>query len=127
MSHEAAVSLRSQVREAIEAAWEVARADPGAGFSRRGARRPARRSDGARDDRAGPADPSFGDFASNIALKLAKPYRRPPMEIARAIAAHVVTTATDPDSPIATVEVAPPGSSTSASRTAGWPPPRRGS
>jgi arginyl-tRNA synthetase len=56
-----------------------------------------------------PSDPSFGDFASNIAMKLAKPYRRAPMEIAKAIAAHVTTTATDPSSPIASVDVAPPG------------------
>jgi hypothetical protein len=56
-----------------------------------------------------PADPSFGDFASNIALKLAKPYRRGPMDIAKAIAAHVVTASSDPASPIVSVEVAPPG------------------
>ncbi len=56
-----------------------------------------------------PADASRGDFASNVALKLAKPYRRAPLDIAKAIAAHVVTTATDPASPIAAVEVAPPG------------------
>ena len=56
-----------------------------------------------------PADPTCGDFASNIALRLAKPYRRAPLEIAGAIAAHVATTATDPASPIASVEVAPPG------------------
>jgi len=56
-----------------------------------------------------PADPTRGDFASNIALRLAKPYRRAPLEIAAAIAAHVATTATDPNSPIVSVEVAPPG------------------
>jgi arginyl-tRNA synthetase len=33
-----------------------------------------------------PANPDHGDFATNLALKLAKPMRRPPLEIARAIA-----------------------------------------
>ena len=86
MIPDVATSLRSQVREAIETAWQRAPIT----IER-------------------PSDPGFGDFASNIALRLAKPYRRAPLEIARAIAAHVATTATDPDSPIASVEVAPPG------------------
>ncbi len=34
-----------------------------------------------------PADPAYGDFASNLALKLARPYGRPPLEIALALAA----------------------------------------
>jgi arginyl-tRNA synthetase len=98
MTHDATASLRSQVREAIESAWGLARADlvPAAAGE-------------AQVTIERPADPSFGDFASNIALKLAKPYRRAPMEIAKAIAAHVVTTAADPASPIVSVEVAPPG------------------
>ncbi|OGN87144.1 MAG: arginine--tRNA ligase [Chloroflexi bacterium GWC2_73_18] len=33
-----------------------------------------------------PADPAHGDFASNLALRLARPCRRPPLEIARALA-----------------------------------------
>ena len=40
---------------------------------------------------------------------MARPYRRAPLDIARAIAAHVATSATDPSSPIASVDVAPPG------------------
>ena len=98
MTHDATASLRSQVREAIESAWGLARADlvPAAAGE-------------AQVTIERPADPSFGDFASNIALKLAKPNRRAPMEIAKAIAAHVVTTAADPASPIVSVEVAPPG------------------
>jgi len=100
MTNDPAASLRSQVREAIEAAWGLARADlvPAGGGEPDAAVTIER-----------PADPSFGDFASNIALKLAKPYRRAPMEIAKAIAGHVVTTAADPASPISSVEVAPPG------------------
>ena len=108
MTHDATASLRSQVREAIEAAWGVARADlVPAGEVPAGAEPVAAPDAAVTVER--PADPSFGDFASNIALKLAKPYRRAPMEIAKAIAAHVVTTDADPDSPIVSVEVAPPG------------------
>ena len=103
MTPETAPSLRSDVREAIENAWKRARTDLGA----RGG--PPADAPDAPIVVERPADPSFGDFASNIALKLSKPYHRPPLEIARAIAAQVATAATDPDSPIASVEVAPPG------------------
>jgi arginyl-tRNA synthetase len=34
-----------------------------------------------------PADPRHGDLATNLALKLARPLRRPPLEIAEAVAA----------------------------------------
>ena len=104
MTPDAPASLRSQVREAIETAWQRALTDLAPGGLDAA---PGGNAEPINIER--PADPNFGDFASNIALKLAKPYRRAPMEIARAIAAHVVTTATDPDSPIATVDVAPPG------------------
>jgi arginyl-tRNA synthetase len=108
MTHDATASLRSQVREAIESAWGLARADlaPTAVGEVPAGEAPAGEGQVTIER---PADPSFGDFASNIALKLAKPYRRAPMEIAKAIAAHVVTTAADPASPIVSVEVAPPG------------------
>ncbi len=33
-----------------------------------------------------PADKSHGDYAANVAMRLAKPLRRPPLEIAKAIA-----------------------------------------
>jgi arginyl-tRNA synthetase len=56
-----------------------------------------------------PAKPEHGDLATSVALKLAKPLRRSPLEIARAIAAEVPTLEVDPASPIAAVEVAPPG------------------
>src|SRR5450759_163940 len=111
MTPDVDASLRSQVREAIEAAWKLAQAGlaPAAGGE------PASAGSALADpvDSAvaigHPADGMRVDFASNIAWKLAKPYRRAPMEIAKAIAAHVATTATDPASPIAAVEVAPPG------------------
>ncbi|MGD0018801.1 MAG: arginine--tRNA ligase [Candidatus Limnocylindrales bacterium] len=99
MSPDPTANLRSQVREAIEAAWERAQADLPEPTEPHDAPVTIER----------PADPSFGDFASTIALRLAKPYRRAPLQIAQAIAAHVATTAADPASPIASVEVAPPG------------------
>ncbi|HEX7543380.1 MAG TPA: arginine--tRNA ligase [Candidatus Limnocylindrales bacterium] len=99
MTLDATASLRSQVKQAIEAARQQIRAE---------LPEPDEPLDVATDVER-PADPTRGDFASTVALKLAKPLRRPPMQIAQAIAAHVATTATDPDSPIASVEVAPPG------------------
>ena len=92
-------SLRSQVREAIEAARSRLRAELPA----------ADEPLDVPSDVERPADSTRGDFATTVALKLAKPLRRSPLEIAKAIAAHVVTTATDPNSAIASVEVAPPG------------------
>jgi arginyl-tRNA synthetase len=62
-----------------------------------------------------PASPEHGDFATNLALKLARPYRRPPLAIAQAIAGElrreVASPAgkASPAGPIASVEVAPPG------------------
>jgi arginyl-tRNA synthetase len=112
MTPNATASLRSQVREAIEAAWQRAQADlvpAAAGEAPASATGEPTGPQTAAVVIERPADPSFGDFASNLALKLAKPYRRAPMEIARTIAAHVVTTATDAASPIVSVEVAPPG------------------
>ncbi|MCY4526774.1 MAG: arginine--tRNA ligase, partial [Anaerolineaceae bacterium] len=48
--------------------------------------------------------PELGDYASAIALQLARPMRRRPLDIARSIAAHL------PPAPfLAGVEVAPPG------------------
>src|ERR1035437_6135734 len=111
MTTDATASLRSQIREAIEAAWKLAQAGlaPAAGgepASAGGAPTVPVDSDVTIEH---PADATRGDFASNIALKLAKPYRRAALEIAQAIAADVATTATDASSPIAAVEVAPPG------------------
>jgi arginyl-tRNA synthetase len=112
MSADATVSLRSQVREAIEAAWQRAQADlapAGSAFDGPGAAAPPAASPDGPITIERPADAARGDFATNLAMKVAKPLRRAPLEIAKAIAAYVVTTATDPSSPIAAVEVAPPG------------------
>jgi len=51
-----------------------------------------------------PAEKAHGDYAANIAMRLAKPLRRPPLEIARAIAERVPKS-----DAIASVEAAPPG------------------
>ena len=58
-----------------------------------------------------PADPIHGDFASNLAMRLARPYRMAPLAIATAIADQLAAeVATDPAStPIASAEVAAPG------------------
>ncbi|MEA2548136.1 MAG: arginyl-tRNA synthetase [Chloroflexota bacterium] len=58
-----------------------------------------------------PAKPEHGDFAASLAMKLARPYRRAPLEIARVLAEAIAADIADPatDSPIASVDVAPPG------------------
>ena len=99
MIADSSLSLREQVRLAIEAARERVRAEQPAA---------AEPTDIASEVER-PADATRGDFASSVALKLARPLRRPPLEIARAIGAAMTTIATDPDSPIASVEVAAPG------------------
>ena len=105
MTPDATASLRTQVRQAIQSAWQRAQAELPAPADLPGV---ADAIDVPVDIER-PADTTRGDFASTIALKLAKPYRRAPLQIAQAIAAHVATTAADPTSPIAAVEVAPPG------------------
>ncbi len=58
-----------------------------------------------------PADPVHGDFASNLALKLARPYRMPPLAIAAAVAAQLERDAAEPagGAAIRSAEVAAPG------------------
>jgi len=78
-----------------------------------------------------PANPEHGDLATNLAMRLARPYRRAPLDIARALAAELERDAeaagadeardSTPEaaaadaatlvlgSPIGSVEVAPPG------------------
>ncbi len=54
-----------------------------------------------------PANPAFGDVATNLAMKLARPLRRPPMEIAEALVGRLQG---DPGAGIvASAEVARPG------------------
>jgi arginyl-tRNA synthetase len=93
--------IRSQVREALERAWQ--RAIGGGSLpSLADADRPT-------IDVERPANPDHGDLASNLAMKLARPYRRGPLDIARALATEIAADAADGTSPIASVDVAPPG------------------
>ncbi len=57
-----------------------------------------------------PADPAHGDFASNLAMRLARPYRMSPLAIANVLAVELERAASiQPSSPIRTAEVATPG------------------
>jgi arginyl-tRNA synthetase len=58
-----------------------------------------------------PADPRRGDFASNLAMKLARACRMAPLAIAGAVAAELEREIADDQeaTPLAAVEVAPPG------------------
>jgi arginyl-tRNA synthetase len=95
--------LRTQVRHAIDRAWTRAIDD--------GALAPP--DDGARPgiEVERPANTEHGDFATNLAMKLARPYRRPPLELATLLAAKLVRDGSAPGSmsPVEAAEVAPPG------------------
>ncbi len=97
-------TVRSQVRDAIERAWVRAVAS------------------GALPETPGdvtlpsielerPSDAVHGDFASNLGLKLARPYRLAPMGIATSLAAELSREAAESagTTPVATAEAAPPG------------------
>ena len=94
--------IRTQVRDAVERAWQQA-VDAGT--------LPRLPDDADRPtiDVERPAHPDHGDLASNLAMKLARPYRRGPLDIAKALATEIATDAAAGRSPIASVEVAPPG------------------
>jgi arginyl-tRNA synthetase len=93
--------IRTQVREAVERAWQRA-IDGGSLPPLPDVERPT-------VDVERPAKPDHGDLASNLAMKLARPYRRGPLEIARSLAAEIDAEAVAGTSPIASVQVAPPG------------------
>ena len=96
--------LRSQVRAAFERAWAAA-IESGA--------LPPLPDDAPRPsiEVERPANPEHGDLASNLAMKLARPYQRSPLELATLLAAKLVRDAaeTGSGSPIEAVEVAKPG------------------
>ena len=95
--------LRTQVRHAIDRAWTRA-VDDGALTTLDDGSRPA-----VEVER--PANPEHGDFATNLAMKLARPYRRPPLELATLLGAKLARdgSAQGSSSPIEAAEVAPPG------------------
>ena len=96
------VPIRSQVRHAVERAWQRA-IERGALPSLAGDAEPPT------IDVERPANPEHGDLASNLAMKLARPYRRGPLDIARAVADEIAAETSEGRSPIASVEVAAPG------------------
>ena len=105
-------SIRADARAAVERAWQRAvesgalpRPDPNADATTPGAA-PTTAVEIER-----PAHPEHGDLASNLAMRLARPYRRPPLDIARAIADELNGEATtDPAAtPVASAEAAAPG------------------
>ncbi|HEY4752973.1 MAG TPA: arginine--tRNA ligase, partial [Candidatus Limnocylindrales bacterium] len=76
----APVAIRALVREAITRAWEAAVAA--------GSLPAAPDPDVAPTvEVERPANPAFGDLATNLAMKLARPLRRSPLDIAEAVAA----------------------------------------
>ena len=99
----AADSLRARSRAAIERAWVRAVAS--------GALPDAAGTDLPAVEVERPAHEEYGDLATNLAMRLARPYRRPPLAIAEAVADELRREAdADPDAtPIAAADVAPPG------------------
>jgi arginyl-tRNA synthetase len=94
--------LRDQVRAAVARAWDRAVA---AGVL------PAEPRDGSGEiEVSRPTNPDHGDFATNLALRLARPLHMAPAAIAAALAdAATAEIAGNPSSPIAGASVAGPG------------------
>ena len=109
-------TLRAQLRQAVERAWAAAIAS--------GALPAIAAPDEAPEvEVERPANPEHGDLATNLAMKLARPYRRAPLEIAQALADELAgeAAATPGSTPVARSTWPRPGSSTSASPTGRWP------
>ena len=99
---DAPLPLRTRLRDAIERAWSHA-IETGALDPIDAGSRPA-----VEVER--PAHPEHGDAATNLALRLARPYRRPPLDIARILADELArAAAAEPGHPVASAEAAPPG------------------
>jgi arginyl-tRNA synthetase len=94
--------IRARARAAVERAWERAIAA--------GSLPPLSPAERPAVEIERPANPEHGDFASNLAMRLARPYRRSPLEIAGILADEIAREAeTGGDSPIASAAAAPPG------------------
>ena len=99
-SSAAPAAIRSQVRDAVARAWDAAVSSGALPPIEEGVERP-----GVAIER--PANPAFGDLATNLAMKLARPLRRSPLDIAEALAEAIRT---GPDGAlIASADVARPG------------------
>ena len=96
--------LRTQVRDAIARAWDAAIESGALSALPADVGRPTVEVEH-------PADPTHGDLATNLAMKLARPYRKPPLEIATLLAAKLVRDASTSAaaSPVEAAEVAAPG------------------
>ncbi len=99
----AAPPIRTRVIATVERAWEQAIAE---------GRLPAIDAEARpRIEVERPANPAHGDIATNLAMRLARPYRMAPQAIADALATSLVAmAAADPRStPVASATVAAPG------------------
>ncbi|HET7471879.1 MAG TPA: arginine--tRNA ligase [Candidatus Limnocylindrales bacterium] len=96
--------IRTRARDAVARAWAAAVASGALPETPDGAELPT-----VEIER--PANAEHGDLATNLALKLARPYRRAPLDIAGVLAAAIEAEIADPagGSPFASVVVAPPG------------------
>jgi arginyl-tRNA synthetase len=96
--------LRTAVRDAVDRAWRRAVASGALPAMEDGVSLPA-------VDVERPANPDHGHLAASIAMKLARAYRRAPLQIAETIASEIAaeSAAGEGSSPIASVEVAAPG------------------
>ena len=98
-------TLRARVEAVVERAWARAIA---------GGTLPALPDDAPRPaiELARPTHTEYGDFATNLAMKLARPCRMAPLAIASALAAAIEAesrSGTDASGVVASAKVAPPG------------------
>ncbi len=103
--HDAATALtplRTRVRGVVADAWERAVASGALPPAPDGVELPA-----VEVER--PASAEHGDLATGLAMKLARPYRLPPLPIAQALAAEIAAGIGQPGSTVAAVSVAAPG------------------
>jgi arginyl-tRNA synthetase len=91
-------TIREEIAASVRDAWRAA-VDAAA--------LPALTSEEPEIEVARPGNPEHGDVSSNLALKLARPLKRPPMAIAGVLAERLQASAGN--GPIQSVEVAPPG------------------
>jgi arginyl-tRNA synthetase len=104
MASAAPIPIREQVRAAVDRAWGQAVSAGTLPAWPEGTVRPVVEAER-------PADRIHGDFATNLAMRLARPYRMAPAAIAAALAAELeAEAAADPSvTPVASAEVAAPG------------------
>ena len=97
-------TLRGAVRRAVERAWARAIASGALPALADDAEAPA-------VEVARPTHPEHGDAATNLAMKLARTYRRAPLDIARALAEELAREAAESPAttPVGSVDVAAPG------------------